>query len=243
MEHLTLKAVTTTTDQGLFEAVISTETSDREKDIVSAQGMVDALQKWNRPLPLAWNHNTEAESIFGAIDPKSARVVDSEVVVAGQVDMESKVGKEAWRTFKSRTVGFSFGYLVLQARNIKGGGRNITELDVFEVTATPTPMNNDTRVLFTKAVDDSKVTVTYKTPPDAEVVIEEVAAVEDGPAKEPAEAKAKPQDPLVREAWELVLPKTTHRLPEPQVQEEPEPLDAAAVTREAWALALKTSGT
>ena len=46
MEHLLLKAATTATDEGIFEAVISTATIDRELDIVEPQAMVDALQKW-----------------------------------------------------------------------------------------------------------------------------------------------------------------------------------------------------
>jgi HK97 family phage prohead protease len=153
-EHITLKAVTTTTDQGVFEAVISTEGIDREKDVVSADGMVAALRKWNRPLPLAWNHRTDAADIFGTMDPASAKNVNGEVVATGQVDLTSDVGKEAWRSFKSRTIGFSFGYLILAATERKGGGRAITELDVFEITATPTPMNNETRVLGTKSVPE-----------------------------------------------------------------------------------------
>jgi HK97 family phage prohead protease len=158
MEHLLLKATvttrTTSTDQGTFEAVISTQNADRERDIVSAPAMVTALQKWNRPIPLSWNHSTAAQDIFGSVDPQSAVEKDGEVLVKGQVDLESQVGKEAWRSFKSRTVGFSFGYLILEAANRKGGGRSITGLDVFEVTATPTPMNNDTRVLATKAAEE-----------------------------------------------------------------------------------------
>ena len=35
----------------------------------------------------------------------------------------------------------------------EGGGRDITELDVFEITASRAPMNNDTRVLATKGAD------------------------------------------------------------------------------------------
>jgi HK97 family phage prohead protease len=151
MEHLTLKAVVTTTDQGVFEAVISTEAVDREKDVVRADAMVEALRKWNRPIPLAWNHGTNAEDIFGAIDSQSVKNVDGEVVASGEVDLESDTGREAWRSFKNRTIGFSFGYLILTAGKRKGGGRDITGLDVFEITATPTPMNNATRVLSTKA--------------------------------------------------------------------------------------------
>src|SRR5206468_11785638 len=62
------------------------------------------------------------------------------------------VGREAWRSFKAGCVGFSFGYLVSNATKRKGGGRNINELDVFEITATGTPMNNDTRVLGWKGI-------------------------------------------------------------------------------------------
>jgi HK97 family phage prohead protease len=152
MEQINLKAATTVqTDEGLFEAVISTEAVDREKDIVEPAAMVEALKKWNRPIPLSWGHSTKAEDIFGHIEPMTVREADGEVVAQGQVDMESKVGAEAWRSFKNRTIGFSFGYLINEARKRKGGGRHITALDVFEITATPTPMNNDTRVLSTKA--------------------------------------------------------------------------------------------
>lgn len=154
MDRLTLKAVATeATDQGAFTAVISTSSVDREKDVVVPAAMVVALQKWNRPIPLAWNHSTAAEDIFGHIDPQSVKEVDGEVVAAGQVDLESKVGQEAWRSFKSGSIGFSFGYLIPDGGSTKrkGGGRQINELDVFEVTATPTPMNNDTRVLSVKA--------------------------------------------------------------------------------------------
>ena len=173
MEHLTLKAATTqVTDQGVFEAVISTETADREQDVVSADAMVTALKKWNRPVPLAWNHSSAAEDIIGSVEPMTAAAKDGEVVVQGQVDLESDVGREAWRSFKSRTIGFSFGYLALASSKREGGGRNLTEVDIFEVTATPTPMNNETRVLSTKGAETVEVTVTadetrvVATPPD-----------------------------------------------------------------------------
>jgi HK97 family phage prohead protease len=151
MEHLIVKAAIVPTDQGVFEAVISTEAIDREKDIVVAQAIVDALRKWNRPIPLAWNHSTEAEDIFGHIDPSSVKEVEGEVVAGGQVDLDSKVGREAWRSFKNRTIGFSFGYLITDSIKRAEGIREIRGLDVFEVSATATPMNGATRVLPTKA--------------------------------------------------------------------------------------------
>ncbi len=185
MDHLTLKAVATQAlDEGVFTAVISTESVDREKDVVSADAMVAALQKWNRPIPLAWNHSTAAEDIIGSVDPTSAKAVGGEVVVAGEVDLESARGQEAWRSFKSRTLGFSFGYLVSKSTDRPGGGKAITELDVFEVSATPTPMNNDTRVLSTKGTPGGNTVVSVGTSTNGTFTLpsppDEAAAAEAG---------------------------------------------------------------
>ena len=154
MEHLLLKATATTTDQGTFQAVISTATIDREKDIVDPQAMVNALQKWvplGKNVPLRWNHGTEPEHIIGNIDPATAREVNAEVIVDGWVDQKSKRGAEAWRLVKSGTLGFSFGYMITEATARPGGGRHIKGMDVFEVTATHAPMNGDTRVVGWKS--------------------------------------------------------------------------------------------
>jgi hypothetical protein len=110
MEHLLLKAVATrTTDQGEFEAVISTSAIDREKDVVEPDAM-RALQAWtvtNKKVPLHWNHRSEPEDIVG------------------HVDLDTERGRQAWRLMKAGSVGFSFGYLVPEggAKAPPGGGR------------------------------------------------------------------------------------------------------------------------
>jgi HK97 family phage prohead protease len=157
MEHLLLKAVATTTDQGIFEAVISSEAVDREQDIVVAAAMVDALRAWagtNKNVPLHWNHSSEPEDIVGHVDPFTVREVDGEVVAGGWVDRDIDRGREVWRLMKSGTLGFSFGYIITASTERNGGGREITGLDVYEITATTAPMNNGTRVLSTKALDE-----------------------------------------------------------------------------------------
>lgn len=157
MDHLTLKAVATqTTDQGVFEAVISTESVDRENDVVVASAMVEALRSWTftgKMIPLHWNHRSDPSDIIGHINPASAREVNGEVVASGWVDQDTERGRETWRLAKSGTLGFSFGYLVTDSVK-RGDIREIRKLDVFEVSATPAPMNNRTRVLSTKAVGE-----------------------------------------------------------------------------------------
>jgi HK97 family phage prohead protease len=155
VEHLTLKALTTvSTDEGTFEAVISTESVDREKDIVDAGAMVKALRAWigvGKLIPLAWEHSTAAEDIIGHIKPDTVKAVNGEVIASGWIDQSTERGKQAWRLVKSGTLGFSFGYLTLAATKRSGGGLHITELDVFEVSGTMVPMNSGTRVLGWKS--------------------------------------------------------------------------------------------
>jgi len=158
MQHLTFKAATTVqTDQGVFEAVISTEAVDRERDVVMPEAMVDALRAWiyaGKMVPLAWNHSSAPEDQVGHINP-SVKAVNGEVVASGWIDQDTERGAHVWRLAKSGTLGFSFGYMVTESTPREGGGRHITGLDVFEVSATPTPMNNGTRVLSTKAADNA----------------------------------------------------------------------------------------
>jgi HK97 family phage prohead protease len=152
VEHITVKAVVVDTDEGTFSAVISSAAVDRERDIVMADAMVKALHGWERPIPLAWNHSTKAEDIIGALRGASARVEDGEVIAFGDVDLDTARGREAWRLMKKRIVGFSFGYMTTAQVKRADGGRTITALDVFEISVTPTPMNNDTRVLSVKGL-------------------------------------------------------------------------------------------
>ena len=166
--------MTTTKDQGIFTAVISASSVDREKDVVDPDGMVRALKRWTstgKNIPLAWNHSGDADQQIGYVDPASAKAVNGEVQVSGFIDQSSAVGADAWRQVKLGTLGFSFGYLVPDGGAIKrsGGGRNIMELDVFEVTATPTPMNNDTRVLAYKSAEAAVDQSARRVPSDGDL--------------------------------------------------------------------------
>lgn len=166
--ELRIKAFATATDQGVFSAVVSAESVDLEGDVVNPAAMVRAFQKWagvERLIPLTWNHGGKPEDIIGHVDPATAKAINGEVHIDGFIDQETPQGAEAWRLVKSGTLGFSFGAMVANAGWTKNehGGMNIESLDVFEVTATPTPMNTDTRVVSWK----SKRTAGMDDPPAA----------------------------------------------------------------------------
>ena len=162
MEHLTLKAVTTAQDQdqGVFTAVISTSSIDREKDVVDPAGMVTALQKWvstGKQIPLAWNHSTALTRSSARSTPPPRRTSTGRSSSTAASTRAPTPARTPGGSVKAGVVGFSFGYLILKGSPRKGGGRSISELDVFEITATPTPMNNDTRVLDYKAALDEAI--------------------------------------------------------------------------------------
>jgi phage head maturation protease len=94
--------------------------------------------------------------VVGHIHPESAKAVSGQVVVSGWIDQSTERGREAWRLVKSGVLGFSFGYLILDAVKRKDGVREIRALDVFEVSATATPMNGTTRVLSWKSRDAAR---------------------------------------------------------------------------------------
>ncbi len=121
MQHLTLKAATTTTtDQGV---------------------LVKALRAWvptDRLIPLAWNHSGNPEDIIGHINPTSVKAVGNQVIVDGWVDQSTPRGGAAWRVIKSGVAGFSFGNLIINAVKRADGVREIRAPDVFAISATPT---------------------------------------------------------------------------------------------------------
>jgi Escherichia/Staphylococcus phage prohead protease len=92
---------------------------------------------------LHWNHSSDPEDIVGNVDPITVREVDGEVVAGGWVDRDTDRGQQVCRLMKSGTLGFSFGYIVTAATGRPGGGREITQLDVFEITATTAPMTTE----------------------------------------------------------------------------------------------------
>src|SRR4051812_24124492 len=153
---ITKAAVTTVTERGEFTAIISTEKTDREGDVVLPEAMVAAIQAWNvdgKQIPLAWAHRTEPDELIGSVDPTSVKAENGEVIVSAWIDRDIPRGREVWRLVKSGTLGFSFGYLITDAIKRANGDREIRGLDIFEISATATPMNRGTRVLDWKSTE------------------------------------------------------------------------------------------
>ena len=108
MEHLTVKATTTTTDQelGTFTALVSAWTADREGDTIDRHAFDQSVADWKasgKMLPLLLEHKT---TVVGALDPATMRTEERGLVVAGSVDRESDEGQRVWRAIKSNVASF-----------------------------------------------------------------------------------------------------------------------------------------
>jgi HK97 family phage prohead protease len=147
--------VTSATEAGTFSAVIATVKPDRENDVVLPKAVVNALRAWgDKSIPLAWQHLADnPDEIIGHIVPDSVKAIDGEVHADGWVDRDTARGKQVWRLIKGGVVGFSYGYLILDADVREDGGRTLKAIDVFEISVTATPANAGTRVVSWKSTD------------------------------------------------------------------------------------------
>ena len=97
--------------------------------------------------------NHDPAVIVGEVDPDSMVETRDGLKVSGKVDLDTERGSEIWRSLRANRIGFSFGYLATKERERDDGGREVLELDAYEISTTPSPMNNRTRILSTKSDD------------------------------------------------------------------------------------------
>lgn len=156
MLHKTLEAkATTLTDQGEFVALAAAYSTDRGNERIVPGAFQGTIEKWQasgKQIPVHWDHEGSPESIIGVVDPMAMKETDAGLLVSGKLDLEnSDVAKEAWRAMKSNALGLSFGYMVRDGAEAKDGVYELKEIDLFEISVTPAPMNADTKFLSLKS--------------------------------------------------------------------------------------------
>lgn len=238
-KHLTKAFVTkstTITDQGVFSALLAAWTVDRGGEQIRPGAFAGTIKRWQasgKMIPLHWDHSGDPHDIIGYIDPKSMRELDDGLYVEGSLDLDtSEVAREAWRSMKNNAVGLSFGYITLE-REEKGDVLHLLELDLFEGSITPAPMNPDTQLLEMKNVEGEEPPAEEPEPgaePDEE---EEASDDENGdeevedPGDEEPEGQVTEQDPLKHLSNDVVLEAALGRpvkaVPPGAQADEPEP--------------------
>ena len=161
MQRMTVKtAVAETTELGHFAAIAAAySTIARETDRPRrVRPTIAQWQESGRQVPVHWDHGSKAEDIIGSVDPQTMIETEDRLFVEGDLDIhDSDVARQAWRSVKRDRIGLSSGYLTTDHRVGADGTKELVELDLFEITLTPTPANADTRVLETKSIGDVRV--------------------------------------------------------------------------------------
>jgi HK97 family phage prohead protease len=150
----------TTTDRGEFTAIAAAYSVDRVGDRIVKGAFARTIEPWQRTgkqIPLHWTHSSKAEDIIGTVDPASMRETDEGLLVEGRLHLEdSSVAREAWRSVKADSIGVSFGYLTVKERKASDANE-LLEIDLYEISLTPSPANPDARVLSAKSLATIRV--------------------------------------------------------------------------------------
>jgi HK97 family phage prohead protease len=157
MQHKQVGAVSVATDAGTFSAIAACYTLDRQGDVIVPGAFEKTIRAWRetgRMLPLVWNHSGQASDVVGYVDPRMMREQEAGLFVQGRLDLEgSATARETWRSMKANAVGFSFGFKA-DSRKRADGVTELTEIDLYEISVTPTPANQSTRILEMKSALD-----------------------------------------------------------------------------------------
>jgi Caudovirus prohead serine protease len=158
MEFLEAKATTTpVTDAGEFKAVVATYHRTARATRSSPMRSLARSPSGARSAAacLFTGTTTATRSSATSILRKCGRqTTGSRSAVTSTWDDE--LGRKVWRQLKANRLGFSFGYVTTRSKKRADGGLDLLELDLYEVSATPSPMNNRTRVLSTKGASDDE---------------------------------------------------------------------------------------
>ena len=157
-DRLTVKAVATSTETaeaGTFTAYASAFGNvDRTGERVIKGAFAATIAAWKasgRDLPLVWDHELGAHDVIGSVSSATMEERDAGLYVEGQLDIEdSELAREAWRSVKRNRISLSFGFLVEEDRKGADGVKELTKIDLMEVTLTAVPANPDARVLSSK---------------------------------------------------------------------------------------------
>ena len=157
MLHKTVEAKATATEVGEFTAIAAAYSVDRGGERIVPGAFQNTIEKWQasgKQIPLHWDHGGEPDDIIGVVDPQLVKETDVGLMVGGRLDLEnSERAKQVWRAMKDNSVALSFGYMVIDGGESEDEKTyDLRELDLFEVSVTPAPMNADTKFLSLKSV-------------------------------------------------------------------------------------------
>lgn len=144
-------------DVGQFTAYASVfGTVDAMGDVVESGAFANTLTDWEKsgaPIPVYWSHQMSADPLLNLGHVLSANEDDHGLLVTAQLDVEhNEKAAYTYQLMKGRRVKeMSFAYDVLDSEERDGGGLDLKELKLHEVSVVPVGANPDTEVLDVKS--------------------------------------------------------------------------------------------
>jgi HK97 family phage prohead protease len=180
--HLKIEAAVLTKAQGegTFVGYASTfETEpDLQGDVVAPGAFLQSIADWRARgswPPLLWQHEFDSPAkVLGVIT--DMREDSRGLLVAGRLDLDHEPSFAVWKAMTSgRITSFSFAFAIISEHERWDGANVLTQLDVLDVTITPTPANLNAQLVSVKtgsantSTTGSSAIVTWTTEPESEL--------------------------------------------------------------------------
>lgn len=135
---------------------------DRGNDRVMPGAFAKSLDRYmesKRPIKMYFNHNSN--EIIGGFPVEKIRDDANGLYVEGQINLGVQKGREAYALAKQGVMqDFSIGYTV-DDYDLKGGVRQLKQLELWEISMVGEPMNPEARILTVKNNENNKKTYQY----------------------------------------------------------------------------------
>jgi uncharacterized protein len=127
---------------------------DLQGDVVAHHAFRQSIKDWrsrNAWPPLLWNHeNDSPASVLGVVTEMTEN--QRGLLVTGKLDLTHEPAVAVWKAMKSgRITAFSFAFAVTREHKRDDGINVLDELEVLDVTITPTPANLNARLVSIKS--------------------------------------------------------------------------------------------
>jgi hypothetical protein len=129
-------AVTEVAGTGWFSAIAAGWNTDRVNERLRKGAFRDTIRRWkraNRPVPSVWDHGRDARDIIGSVDASTMQERGAGFVLEAVGDLEDSELARGGRAHRRRRV------------------KELTRLDLMEITLTSVPANPAARVIGWKS--------------------------------------------------------------------------------------------
>lgn len=163
LEYKNLASEIKADDTGVITGFASTSSLDSDKDRVFASAFKETLDRASGQFSLCWQHDIKNPIGLATLELGKDRIpIRGELyldMLNGQKCVEKAyeayaLSKNAERMRGDKKPGFSIGFRTMQSKGNKEGGRDITKIELYEVSIVTIPANIEAAINTVKQFGD-----------------------------------------------------------------------------------------